>query len=333
MKAKRATCGAIAPLVLFVLAAANAATPVERLNLGDYQGLQLERGSQNHLVLHVTVNGRPASLIVDTGARTSFLRTDRVRTLGLISSGTELSDGSSVSVELRATPKLFGKVTMDLYDPSKRARYLPADGTIGLDLLRRYQALINCRTRQIFFRTAGTRLLDVSRTAAANGLVKVPMQETPRGYLRISCSIHGKIGKLLLDTGAFVTVLEQRAVYALGISGSDFGMRAGGFDGQVRSLQLAQINDLKIGTVAIPPQRLVLMNIIPERESRKSLMIGFMRVAATEDWGMSSEPFFGLLGNDLLDYQYAIIDLGTMSLFLKSGGAAQDRHQRIPKRR
>jgi predicted aspartyl protease len=297
------------------LASENVSAAAKKLNLDGYEQLPLERGSQNHLLLHAKVNGQPAVFVIDTCAARTFLRSDRAKKFGI--RGAEGNAESSASIDLSASSKLFGRITVAVYDPSQRAGYLPADGAIGLDLLRRYKAVINCRSREIFLRSDSSPLLDLTRTTAAKGFVRVPIGETAHGYLRVLCRIHGKIGRLLLDTGAFVTVLEQRAIYALGINGNRLGMTAGGFDGQVRSLELAQIDDLKIGTVPIPPQKLALMNILPEHASRKSLMLGFNRVAASEHWGASSEPFFGLLGNDLLDYQQAIIDLGSMSLFLK----------------
>lgn len=312
MKANWGTCWALAPVVLLALDAANAATPRQRIELPGYEGLPLERGAQNHLVLHATVNGRPANFLIDTGAAKTFLRADRARNLGL-----EASAGSA-SVDLRASPRLFGRITVALYDPSQGAGYLPADGTIALDMLRQYKAVINCRSKQIFFATDPSRRLNLARIAVARGFVQVPIQQDRRGYLNVPCSIRRKAGRLSLDTGAFLTMLDEQTLSSLGITGSPTRRTAGGFDGRVHTLQLAQIDDLKIGPVPIPPQRLAMTNITPERRSRKDLMIGFTPVESIvrRDAGRG-EVFFGLLGNDLLDYQQAIIDLESMSLFLK----------------
>lgn len=42
-----------------------------------------------------------------------------------------------------------------------------ADGLIGLDILRRYGAVINCHSRQLFFRREDTSRLDLTRVTRA----------------------------------------------------------------------------------------------------------------------------------------------------------------------
>jgi predicted aspartyl protease len=312
----------LAPLLLLCCAAKHPTPHVDALHVAGYTGVQLTRGVQNHLLLPGNVNGHAASFVLDTGADATFLRADRASNLGVSSTGRQypLGNGKSLShaaIDLRVGDMLFGKTNVGIADPSQRAGSMPADGSIGLDILRRNKAVINCRTRQVFFKTDSSRRSDLAATARGKGFVEVPIQEDRDGYLMVPCSIGGKSGVMLLDTGAFVTILNDAVARAAGIGGHSSRLTAGGFDGQVRSLELAQVDNLKVGSVSIASHQLALMNFSSERHSRKSLFIGFSRVEAVEHRDSGRESFFGLLGNDLLDSHQAIIDLESMNLFLK----------------
>jgi len=92
------------------------------------------------------------------------------------------------------------------------ARGEAADGVIGLDLLRRERAVINCRTRELFLPTPGSPRLNLAPTTGALGFTRIPLTENRRGYLTVPCSIRGRRGRLVVDTGAFVTGLNKDVV-------------------------------------------------------------------------------------------------------------------------
>lgn len=310
----------LVPLLLLCCAAKQPASDSE-IDLPGYKGLRLERGSQNHLVLQGVVNNRPATFIVDTAAAVTFLRADRAGKLGVVASGGEvvLAPGKSLrraSVDLRAGTMDFGKVAVGLADPTQNAGTLPADGSIGLDLLRRYKTVINCRTKQIFFKTAGSST-DLVATTTARGFARVPIREDRNGYLMVGCSLGARSGRMMLDTGAFVTIMNETALHYRGLDGQASNLTVGNFDGKVQRLQVATIDKLRIGPVAIAQRELAMMNLTGETGPRPKMRIGFNYVDATEQRDLGGEIFFGLLGNDLLDHLQAIIDLESMTLFLK----------------
>lgn len=283
-------------------------------------GVQLERGRQNHLVLKGKVNGHPASFLIDTGADVTFLRADRAKQFGISAAGGEhrLDNGKSfpvASAELGLGGLVLGNTRLALYEPSQLSGLVPgekggvADGIMGLDLLKGSKTIIDCHARKIFFQSA------VAPNIA--GFTKIPIREVGRSYLGIGANLRGKRGRLRIDTGAFVTVLNEPALLAAGISSRPSKLTAGGFGGRIRALTLAQIDDFKIGGVLIAPQQFAVMDIFGGRPPRKNLRLGFQWVHATERRDSGGEPFFGLLGNDLLDAHHAIIDLHSMSLFLR----------------
>src|SRR5207237_7636175 len=48
-----------------------------------YEALPLERSSQNHLLVRAEINGKPAVLLVDSGAPLSAIATDRATHFGM----------------------------------------------------------------------------------------------------------------------------------------------------------------------------------------------------------------------------------------------------------
>jgi predicted aspartyl protease len=310
----------LAPLLLLCCGAKHPVSD-NQLDLPGYKGLQLERGSQNHLILRGDVNNHPATFIIDTAAAATFLRADRAGKFGAVASGGELALGpgkslARASVDLRAGTMDFGKVSIGLADPTQRAGTLPADGSIGLDLLRRYKAVINCRTKQIFFKTS-TSSVNLVATTTARGFARVPIREDRNGYLMVACSLGQKSGRMMVDTGAFVTIMNETALHYRSIDGETSKLTAGNFDGKVQRLKVAAIDNLKIGAVPIGAHKLAMMNLTGETGPRAKARIGFSYVETTEQRDIGGEIFLGLLGNDLLDHLQAIIDLESMTLFLK----------------
>jgi predicted aspartyl protease len=316
-----ATCwGLLAPLLLLCCAAKHPASGNEPY-LPGHKGIQLERGLQNHLVVSGQVNNQPATFIIDTASAITFLRGDSAGRLGVVASGGDyaIAPGKSLpraSVNLQAGTMDFGKVMIGLADPAQHAGNLPADGSIGLDLLRRYKAVINCRTKQIFFKTAASSM-DLAATTTAQGFARIPIREDRNGYLMVACSLGGKSGRMMVDTGAFATIMNETALRYRGVTGENSNLTAANFDGKVQRLRVATIDNLKIGPLSIAPRELAMMNLTGEAGRRKGLRMGYSYVEATARRDSGGEIFFGLLGNDLLDHLHAIIDLESMNLFLK----------------
>ncbi len=311
-----------------LLVATGLAAAEQREALSGYVAMQMSRGSENHLLLHARINENPVTLLLDTGADVSFLRADRGKQLGLrVLDETVRSAGKAFPVgevsDLQAGDAHFRELRFALYQRSDIGGAVPgeaagaADGLIGLDLLRRHGAIINCHSQQLFFRKEGGTSLDLARATRAIGFRQVPIVAYQHYFLSVPCHLTGRLGRMILDTGAFVTTLADDAVRALTIKTTPSRLTARGLDGKVRPVALAQVNDLRIGDVAIAPQAFAVIDFFDSRKQMRAFT-GINRIEryAEKDFA-PGERIFGLLGNELLDQRRAIIDLGTMSLFLK----------------
>jgi predicted aspartyl protease len=261
--------------------------------------------------MSVRINGQPANLLVDTGSNQVILDADAAESFGVRPSQRDLRyvqftriNGQLLPLgfaqNLRAGSMNFGSTLVTLRDSSHSdAGNTRVDGVLGLDLLTRHKAVINCRTKLIFFKVDRTRQMDLTSVASAEKFTKIPLRREENGVLTAPCSIHGQSARLLVDTGAFITIFNEAFLKSVGIPLERTRVSAHFARGAARKVSAGQINDLKIGGFKMPPAKL--------------------GVTALPNFTLlqSSGRISGILGMDTLYNCHGIIDLDSMSLFLK----------------
>jgi predicted aspartyl protease len=276
-----------------------------------YKAVRVHYSPLNKMIMFVRINGQRANLLVDTGASQVMLDADDASSFGIKPSqsgmgyirstkvnGQELPVGFAQTVT--AGNMSFGSVFVALRNSSRSdGGKAHVDGVLGLDVLTRYKAVINCRTKLIFFKVAPTRQMNLSNVAASEKFTRVPLRREESGALTAPCSIHGQPARLLVDTGAFVTTFTDAVLTSLGIALEPTNLSARFPGGTKRKVNAAQINDLKVGDFKVRP--------------------GKFGVAALPNFAprQGNSRMFGILGMDTLYACHAIIDLDGMNLFLK----------------
>jgi hypothetical protein len=176
---------------------------------------------------------------------------------------------------------------------------LRIDGVLGADILLRHKAVINCRTRFIFFKVDWSRPLQLARFALSQKFTKVPLRQEENGAFTMPCSIAGQSGRLLVDTGAFITTFNEAVLKSRGIALQSTRAAARFTNGVARQISVGQINNLTIGDFKAPPAKFGAA-VLPSF----ALEQGHTRID-------------GIVGIDLLFSSHTIIDFDSMSLFLK----------------
>jgi predicted aspartyl protease len=298
---------AIAPVTNFAAAKHRSVSP----QLAGYKAARVHYGPLNKMIMPAQINGQPANLLVDTGSNEIILDTDaaarfgvgppprRLRYIGF----TEIN-GQMLPVafmqSLTAGSMSFGSSPVVLRNSSRSGTGKGhVDGVLGLEMLFRYKAVINSRTQLVFFTVDPSRRMNLSAAASSEKFTRVPLHREASGALTVPCSIHGQSGRLLVDTGAFVTTFPDNFLKSLGISSEPTRVSAYFPSGTTRRVSAAQINDLKIGDFKVPPSKLGVA-ALPHFALRQ----GGTRIS-------------GILGMDTLYKCRAIIDLDGMNLFLK----------------
>jgi predicted aspartyl protease len=296
----------IAPISIFG-AAKSRALP----QLPGYKAVPVHYGPLNKMIMSVNINGQPANLLVDTGSSQIILDADAAESFGVRPSRRGLIyfpltqiNGQDLPVgfaqNLTAGGMNFGSSPVVLRNSIRSgAGNGHVDGVLGLQILRRHKAVINFRTRLVFFKLDQTRQTNLSSVASSEKFTKVPLHREDSGALTVPCSIHGQWSHLLVDTGAFVTTFDETLFKSLGIKSEPTRVSAHFASGAAQRISAGQISDLKIGNFKVPPKKFGVAAL-----PNFALHQGATRIA-------------GILGMDTLYDCHAIIDLDGMNLFLK----------------
>lgn len=211
---------AFALLMLVAPPPVDAAKGVHVLALTGYKAVPVHYGPLNKMLIAVSINGNPANLIVDTGANQIILESSAAESFGVAPSPHGLLYVGSTQLNGELLPfgfvRSFTAGTMNLgsswvalLNGNGPNRFSFASGmgnthvagVLGTDLLTRHKAVINCRTKFIFFKVNSSRQLQLANFAASQKFTRVPLRKEengaftlfhqwpnwlpPRGYRRI----------------------------------------------------------------------------------------------------------------------------------------------------
>jgi predicted aspartyl protease len=295
-----------------------------------YTPLTLKRAG-NAFYVSCKLNGRSASLIVDTGAGSTVISSGILKSLGM--SLTKGEDnvygamgwaGKNINAgeikDFQVGPYQAGAHPVAAWDFSYqqsagRSSTLGShvasgvnskmDGLLGIDFLHRHQAVIDCFPMHLFLKppSAPSTSATLSAGLKAGGCTEIPMTSSHRG-LTVPAQINGRSGYLVVDTGASYTLLSQHAIAGLNMplaSASRFWTQFGVQDvgKNVSVIQKAHFTTMEIGNFRVPPQWVGVVDL-PHSNS-----------------GGTENVFFGYLGHDLLACYVGIIDCGALKLFLR----------------
>ena len=298
-------------LLLIIPSSTLASVKDKPTQLSGYKAVRVHYRPLNKMIMPVRINGRRANLLVDTGSNQIILNAAAAASFGVQTSQGGLPyiqqtqiNGQSLPVgfaqSLIAGSMSFGSTPVTLGRSSHSdTGGTPIDGVLGLDVLARHKAVINCRTKLIFFKVDQARQVDLSSVASEEKFTRIPLRREENGALTVPCSIRGQPARLFVDTGAFLTILHEAFLKSVSVPIDVTRVSAHFAAGASRKIGAGQINDLKIGGFKTPPAKFGV-TALPNFTLRQ----GSARVS-------------GILGMDTLYNCHGIIDLDSMNLFLK----------------
>jgi predicted aspartyl protease len=278
-------------------------------------GVSLSRSTGNHLFVSVRVNNRPAWFAVDTGAALTIVDSNKAKTLGLASSGV-IEVPKEIEVNNRTVPVALihslyvgaenlgsGPVALiDLRDFRTKLRgsgnRVSMDGIIGLDILQRYNAVIDCRNQRIFLETPGTDPRSIVQYALRNRYKAVPMRITRSGALEVEGAIGVNRYSFVVDTGGFATLIPSQVARQNGIPVIGTTVNAKGIHSKERPVGVTIAQQFALGRYPLGPA-LIGVTALPD---------------GPDDL---RHEFGGLIGADFFFEHGGIIDVGKQTLYFK----------------
>ena len=299
--------------------------------LPGYQIVALGRGHYNRLCLAGTVAGIKGLMMVDTGASTTALSDATYHSLSLDASY-KLPGGlpsqirfNGTDIPLAEAPNFYvgksnlGAVPVSLIPSSYLFDANPQggqgrhyDGLLGENILRHYNALIDCGRLVLYLDIDSAKKINLSSAFVRQGWTRVPMTYTGSHYT-VPCVLNGHSYRLVVDTGSPFTNLDRHLLTAAGITSHDLPVRGGLIGTQREQVGMVDLDHLQIGGYTV--------NGVHMTTTAQSL------AAFGGSRGYSTDvPVIGLLGGDTLASNHAVIDIGSQTLFLKHAGTEHPKH-------
>jgi predicted aspartyl protease len=279
-------------------------------------GTTLSRSTGNHLFVPVRVNNRPAWFAVDTGAALSIVDSNKAKLLGLSKGHGVIQVPKQIEVNNRIVPVALvdslyvgrnnlgsGPVALiDLRDFRARLREsghrVTMDGIIGLDILQRYNAVIDCRNQRIYLAAPGEDARSILKSTKRGRYNSVPMRITHSGALEVE----GRIGlnrySFVVDTGGFATLVPSEVAKQNGIPVIGTTLNAKGIHSKERPVGVTIAPEFNLGKYPLGPA-LIGVTGLPEGPEDLRYQFG------------------GLIGADFFFERGGIIDIGSKTLYFK----------------
>jgi predicted aspartyl protease len=265
-----------------------------------YGGSPLQRRFGNHLFVNTLINGRRTALMIDTGCPVTLVDRASAGRLGLrvqetkkyIGGVTGLAEryGISTISALVMGNCTFGNVPVEVAD--ERQINLIArphlDGLFGAHEMAKFGMIVDCARQMIYVNPKGRSASTTQKLAQfleGRGFTRIPMRFNSDEHLEIDAAINGHPVRLIVDTGSGMTLLSAPVATAAGTSLSANLSYHGQGIGHVRELTLG--NNLIVNNAEV-----AVGNV--------AKMVGA-----------------GLLGEEYLSWNFAIVDVGGMNLYLR----------------
>ena len=283
-----------------------------------FEALPLVRSRQNHLLVRAIINGKPAWLGVDTGAPVSAIAAQRREYFGLtgIPGSSKLParlqiNGAfnSVAIARRfqlGALKLLDEpvVVVDLSGSGRAARMLheqKIDGILGADILFPTGAVLDCQ-RQLLILKVDPDASGSTPGVDHRGLRSMPIRVSDGFNLYVDGAVNGAPAQLMIDTGAFATLLHRGFVRRMRIPLHETAFTSAAVNLKQRGVEIARIRRLSVGSVDILGKDVGVIDLE-----------GLIHSGLLD----ASPPVAGLLGAEILRSHHGIIDFGTRTLYLQ----------------
>src|SRR5215467_9581618 len=307
-------------------------TLVNALSKQGLAGAKLERRYGNHLFVPVSVNNRHGALLIDTGSPNSLIDRNSVNTFGLTVEKTEsnvgglfgrtwerygtskvksLAMGNCVVTNVPVViadlsgmnPDRSAAATGSHIADSKAMAHL--NGVLGAREMLKFGMIIDCTRQMLYVNPSGASSAASQALASfltSRGFTRTPMRLNANDHFDVEGALNGHATRFIVDTGSANTLIDTQVAVKSGTGVTALaGYGAGGAGNLVEGVNRTGVKELAIGNFKLVNAEVVVAHVSGDILLSKS----------------AAESNAGVLGQDYLSTNFAVIDMGGKALYLR----------------
>jgi predicted aspartyl protease len=295
-------------------------------------GARLERRVGNHLFVPVSINTRQAALMIDTGSPNTAIDVNSVNTFALTVEKTDSNVGGLFgrTWERFGTSKVksiamgncmvtnvpvaiadFSSFNRDRSGPATGSHIADSkalahiNGLLGANEMVKFGMIIDC-TRQMLYVNPNGRSPAVSQGLASflggRGFTRIPMRLNANHHFDVEGALNGHPTRFIVDTGSANTLIDTQVAVKSGTGVTALaGYGADGAGGLVEGVNRTGVKGLAIGNFKLANAEVVVAHV------SKDILLS----------NSAEESNAGVLGQEYLSSNFAVIDMGGMALYLR----------------
>jgi len=256
-------------------------TFLERQGFG---GSPLQRRFGNHLFVTTIMNGRRTALMIDSGCPQTLIDRASARRIGL---GVQETKGYLVGIAGNAERSGVSKVARLAMGNCTFANVpveVADENQINFIARPHLDGLFGAHEMAKFGMIVDCARQKLAEFLGARGFSRIPMRFNPEHHLEIDAAINGHPVRLIVDTGSGTTLVSATIAAASGTSLSpQLSFRGEG---------IGHIQQLALGNLIVNNAEVGVANV--------AKFVGA-----------------GLLGEEYLSWNFAVVDVGGMNLYLR----------------
>jgi hypothetical protein len=179
------------------------------------------------------------------------------------------------------------------------------NGVLGAREMVKFGMIIDC-TRQVLYINPNGASSAVSQSLASflagRGFTRIPMRLNANGHFDVEGALNGHATRFLVDTGSANTLIDTQVAVKSGTGVTALtGYGAGGAGNLVEGVNRTGVKELAIGNFKLANAEVVVAHVSGDVLLSKS----------------AAESNAGVLGQDYLATNFAVIDMGGKALYLR----------------
>jgi predicted aspartyl protease len=264
-----------------------------------YGGSPLQRRFGNHLFVNALLNGRRGALMIDSGCPDTLINRSSAQRLALGAKETKgyivgvTGSAERVGISKLATLTMgnctFTNVPVAVAN-EEQINFIARphlDGLFGAHEMSRFGMIIDCARQMMYVNPRGSSAATSQKLAqflASRGFSRIPMHFNPDHHLEVDAALNGRPTKLTVDTGSGFSLISAPVATA---SGATMSSRLSyGGEG------IGYIKQMTLGSLVVNNAEVAVGNV--------ANFVGA-----------------GLLGEEYLSWNFGIVDVGGMNLYLR----------------